>query len=144
MKIKILLALIVAGFLTNAFAFRQMKPMTDEEIRTDIVNGLIKSYEQACPCPFSKDPNSKDPSNPQGKPCGSDSDYFRSRGSVMCYPEDIADSEVSAYRQKYNIIDPLSDPNYQYTSPANVYKQREQPLDKEQQYPNQGGYQTNR
>ncbi|MBI2790977.1 MAG: hypothetical protein HYX61_03375 [Gammaproteobacteria bacterium] len=136
MNIKIPVALIAVFAAPFVYGYGQLKPMTDEEIRANILNGLLKSYEQECPCPFSKDS--------QNQLCGDDSDYFKSRGRVMCYTSDIADSDVAAYRQKYNVIDPISDPNYQYTSPANVYKQREQPLEKEQIPQNGGGFSTNR
>ena len=136
MKMKLLITLIAVLAAPFVYGYGQLKPMTDEEIRANILNGLLKSYEQECPCPFSKDS--------QNKVCGDDSDYFKSRGKVMCYTSDVADSEVAAYRQKYNVIDPRSDPNYQYTSPANVYKQAPEPLEKEPANQNGSGYSTNR
>ena len=32
--------------------------------------------------------------------------YFKTNGGAHCYPEDIQDFEVNAYRQKYGIANP--------------------------------------
>ncbi len=95
---------MLIGILPNAYAFGEMKPMTDKEIKQNILAGMLKSYEGECPCPFSMDK--------KGKPCGDDSEYFQTRGRILCYERDIADSDVNAYRQKYSITDPAADPNH--------------------------------
>jgi hypothetical protein len=103
MNRKLIIALMVFGLApTISFAVGEMKPMTDDEIRVDILNGFLKSFEGECPCPTSVDK--------QGKTCGDDSAYFKTRGKVICFKRDISDADVNAYRQKYSIIDPKSDP----------------------------------
>lgn len=97
--------IILSGCIANAFAYRGLKPMSDAEIRSNILDGSLKSFEGSCPCPFSKDD--------KGKLCGDDSAYFRSPGKVLCYERDISDSEVRFYRQKYMITDPKADPRGQ-------------------------------
>ncbi len=100
---KKMLMLILTCSVVTVYAFREMKPMTDSEIRGNILSGALKAYEGECPCPFSKDK--------KGNLCGDDSEYFRSRGRVLCYERDVSDAEVNAYRQKYGITDPNADPH---------------------------------
>ncbi len=106
MKKTLLLSLIFASAIPSVYAFREMKPMTDGQIRSHIIDGILQSYEGDCPCPFSKNKLT-------GKPCGDDSEYFRTRGRILCYPRDVSDAEVNFYRQKYMISDPKADPNGQ-------------------------------
>lgn len=75
-----------------------IKPMSDEEIRSIIVSGNLKTFEGECPCPYSKD--SKD------KTCGDNSEYFKTSGKVLCYPQDISITDVTTYRQRFGIPDP--------------------------------------
>ncbi|MBS0288781.1 MAG: hypothetical protein JSS07_01930 [Proteobacteria bacterium] len=100
---KQLLSILILINITNVYAFRDMKPMTDSEIRASILSGSIKSFEGECPCPFSRDK--------KGKVCGEDSEYYRTRGKILCYERDITDGEVNTYRQKYSITDPKGDPH---------------------------------
>ncbi len=106
MKKQIFLMLILSTCFTNAFAYREIKPMTDAEIRGYILQGFLRSYEGECPCPFSKEKLTQ-------KECGDQSEYFRNPGKVLCYPRDVADTEVKFYRQKHMITDPRADPRGQ-------------------------------
>ncbi|MBS0288233.1 MAG: hypothetical protein JSR17_13120 [Proteobacteria bacterium] len=105
MRKQVLICLLLSCCSFNTYAFRDMKPMTDAQIRAHILDGVLKSFEGECPCPFSKDHT--------GKVCGDDSEYFRTRGRILCYERDISDGEVNFYRQKYMITDPKADPNGQ-------------------------------
>ncbi len=108
MRKQLLLSLILSTIFTSAFAYRGIKPMSDAEIRTLILEGFLKSYEGECPCPFSKYKQDN-----REVTCGDQSEYFTTPGKVLCYPRDVADTEVKFYRQKYQIIDPKADPRGQ-------------------------------
>ncbi len=109
MRKQLFILMVCALWATNVFAYRTIKPMSDAEIRILILDGFLKSYEGECPCPFSKIKTE------DGKEdtCGDQSEYFRSPGKVLCYPRDVADTEIKFYRQKYQITDPKADPRGQ-------------------------------
>ncbi|MBN9287908.1 MAG: hypothetical protein BGO43_00170 [Gammaproteobacteria bacterium 39-13] len=109
MNWKLFCAILV--FPLSANAFGELKAMTDDEIRQNIIKASLKSFEGECPCPYSRDS--------KGRECGEDSEYFRSRGKILCYRQDISIADVNAYRLKYTIIDPKSVPqNRQILDPT--------------------------
>jgi hypothetical protein len=68
--------------------------LTDAEVRQRLVADSIADYYGACPCPFSVDS--------AGHECGARSAYSRDGGaSPLCYPEDVSDEMVQAYRDSH-------------------------------------------
>ena len=66
---------------------------SDAEIRREIIKESIARYSGNCPCPYNRDR--------AGRKCGGRSAYSRPGGkSPKCYPEDISDAEVAAYRAR--------------------------------------------
>ena len=63
------------------------------EIRRILVSRSIGSYSGSCPCPYNRDR--------AGRSCGRRSAYSRPGGaSPLCYPGDVSDSAVAAYRTR--------------------------------------------
>lgn len=66
---------------------------TDAEIRQILVNQSIARYSGSCPCPYNTDRG--------GRRCGGRSAYSRPGGaSPLCYPRDVSDAAVAAYRAR--------------------------------------------
>ena len=66
---------------------------SDAAIRQAIVRESIAAYTGNCPCPYNTDR--------AGRRCGARSAYSRPRGRApKCYPRDVSDAEVSAYRRR--------------------------------------------
>lgn len=66
---------------------------TDHEIRRILVNQSVARYSGSCPCPYNTDRG--------GRRCGGRSAYSRPGGaSPLCYPSDVSDSAVEAYRAR--------------------------------------------
>lgn len=66
---------------------------TDAQIRQRIINESIASYPGNCPCPYNIARN--------GSRCGGRSAYSRAGGyGPLCYPSDISNKQVDAYRQQ--------------------------------------------
>lgn len=93
--------LLLLGLVTpHAYA---LKPMTDNEVKTMIIQGSVSAFQGDCPCPYSMhtigDENAR-----QNVQCGQDSAYFKNRANKpKCYPEDITPSDLNLYRAQYNI-----------------------------------------
>ena len=65
--------------------------LTDDEIRRILIQQSLRSYSGSCPCPYNTDRG--------GRRCGGRSAYSRPGGaSPLCYPSDISDRAVDAYR----------------------------------------------
>lgn len=63
-----------------------------DEIKRKIIEQSIASYSGNCPCPYNTDR--------AGRRCGARSAYSRPGGaSPKCYPEDVSEAEVRAFRQ---------------------------------------------
>lgn len=70
-----------------------LQRLSDAQVRAEIVQQSIRSYSGNCPCPFS--------TNRAGNRCGGNSAYSRPGGSSpKCYPSDVSDAEVRAWRQR--------------------------------------------
>lgn len=66
---------------------------SDDEIRRLLVRQSIASYSGSCPCPYNTDRG--------GRRCGGRSAYSRPGGaSPLCYPDDVSDAAVEAYRRR--------------------------------------------
>lgn len=66
---------------------------TDDEIRRAIIAESIASYSGSCPCPYNVDR--------AGRRCGKRSAYSKPGGyEPLCYPEDVSDDMVEAYRNR--------------------------------------------
>ena len=66
---------------------------TDAEIRQILVNQSIVRYSGSCPCPYNTDRG--------GRRYGGRSAYSRPGGaSPLCYPRDVSDAAVEAYRAR--------------------------------------------
>ena len=66
---------------------------TDAEIRRILIRQSIARYSGSCPCPYNSDR--------AGRRCGGRSAYSRPGGaSPLCYPSDVSDGAVEAYRRR--------------------------------------------
>jgi hypothetical protein len=68
---------------------------TEVDIWKAIISDSIAAYPHSCPCPYSP--------NRAGRACGERSAYSRvagASGQLMCYPQDIPDSEIARYRER--------------------------------------------
>jgi len=84
----LIVAFGVALLATSAIA----KPMTDAQVRQAIIRESIASYPGNCPCPYNSARN--------GSACGGRSAYSRAGGNApMCYPRDVSQEQVEAYRR---------------------------------------------
>lgn len=64
---------------------------SDDQIRQRIIRASIDSYPGNCPCPYNSARN--------GSRCGGRSAYNRAGGyAPKCYPSDVTDAEVRAWR----------------------------------------------
>uniref|UniRef100_I2Q055 Uncharacterized protein n=1 Tax=Desulfovibrio sp. U5L TaxID=596152 RepID=I2Q055_9BACT len=69
---------------------------TDAEVRDLIIKASVQSYPGNCPCPYNTMRN--------GRACGGRSAYSRPGGrSPLCYPKDVSDQMVKAYRTQHNL-----------------------------------------
>ena len=69
--------------------------ITDAQIRDRLIQQSRANYSGSCPCPYNVDRG--------GRACGGRSAYSRPGGaSPLCYPSDVSDAEVRAYRQRLN------------------------------------------
>lgn len=65
--------------------------MTDAQIKQKIIDRSISNYSGNCPCPYNVMRN--------GRRCGGNSAYSRPGGaSPKCYPSDVTQAEIRAYR----------------------------------------------
>lgn len=67
----------------------------DSQIRQLIMQQSLAYYSGSCPCPYNVDR--------AGRRCGRRSAYSRPGGaSPMCYPSDVSDAQVQAFRARQN------------------------------------------
>ena len=86
------LFLALALVLVPALSFA----VTDQEVRDMMIKESISSYPGNCPCPYNTMRN--------GRSCGGRSAYSRPGGrSPLCYPKDVTDPMVKAYRARHNL-----------------------------------------
>lgn len=82
------------GSLPCSSTLRASRPqLTDARIREILVSRSVANYSGSCPCPYSTDR--------AGRRCGRRSAYSRPGGaSPLCYPRDVTDAAVEAYRKR--------------------------------------------
>lgn len=79
----------IAAIATPALAFQ-----SDVQVRQRIIRDSIAAYPGPCPCPYNTMRN--------GRSCGGRSAYSRPGGyAPICYPRDISDAEVEAWRRAH-------------------------------------------
>ena len=87
-KFSVILLVLAAGTVWG-----QEERKTDAEIRQILINESIARYSGSCPCPYSRDR--------AGRRCGGRRAYSRPGGaSPLCYPRDVSDEMVEAYRKR--------------------------------------------
>jgi|CXWL01.1.fsa_nt_gi endonuclease YncB( thermonuclease family) len=73
----------------------QAESASDSQIRQRIMRQSLAYYSGSCPCPYNVDR--------AGRRCGRRSAYSRPGGaSPMCYPSDVSDAQVQAFRARQN------------------------------------------
>lgn len=88
MKSTIFALLAAALAATPAFA------QSNAQIRQRIVRESIAAYSGQCPCPYNVMRN--------GSSCGGRSAYSRPGGAApLCYPRDVTEGEVQAWRRAH-------------------------------------------
>ena len=96
MRSAIASALLIAFATCLPGTTAAQQAMTDQQVRERMIAASIQSYSGNCPCPYNRASN--------GSRCGGRSAYSRPGGaSPLCFPQDISDSMVESYRQRYGI-----------------------------------------
>jgi hypothetical protein len=91
--IALALGLALAGMAAHA------QPVTDAQVREEIIRQTIANFHGACPCPYSKIKDRKG----RWVTCGEHSEYFRDGTAMRCYPKDVSDTEVAAWRNDHGL-----------------------------------------
>ena len=87
-----LLLLCIMLVLTGS-AYSAGNPVTDAEIRQQMIQESIASYSGNCPCPYNLARN--------GSRCGKRSAWSRPGGaSPLCFDTDISDEMVERYKAR--------------------------------------------
>ncbi|MCX4030321.1 hypothetical protein H0A36_24960 [Endozoicomonas sp. SM1973] len=67
--------------------------LSDQQIKSQIIQQSIQSYPGNCPCPYNRASN--------GSRCGKRSAWSRAGGySPYCYPSDVSNEMVKQYKAK--------------------------------------------
>jgi len=70
-------------------------PLSDQQIRKQIIQDSIDSYPGSCPCPYNVDR--------AGRRCGNRSAWSKPGGySPICYDSDISEEIIDQYRKQHN------------------------------------------
>ena len=83
--------------LAMAATGAQARYMSDAQVRQQIIREAIASYRGACPCPYSMTGKA-----PKRRRCGSSSEYSRQGANIQCYPRDIDNDGVDAWRSEHS------------------------------------------
>jgi hypothetical protein len=93
MHVKIAFA-VASLMLAFAATAKETPPLTDAQLRKEMIQASIASYPGRCPCPYNSAKN--------GSACGGRSAYSRPGGyAPLCYPKDISDDMLKKYRQQH-------------------------------------------
>lgn len=77
-------------------SYADAKPLSDNEIREQIIRESISMYSGRCPCPYNTMSN--------GNRCGGRSAYSKPGvAEPLCYKSDISDVMVRSYRARRGI-----------------------------------------
>ena len=88
MKIFILTMILIASSLAIAD-----DKISDDEIKTVLIQQSIQAFGGECPCPYSK--------SPKGVQCGLNSAYAKiDRFATLCYPSNVTQKMIKEYRDK--------------------------------------------
>ena len=88
MKLLILTMILIGSSLAMAD-----DKISDDEIKTVLIQQSIQAYSGECPCPYSK--------SPKGVPCGLNSAYAKiDRFAILCYPSNVTQKMIKEYRDK--------------------------------------------
>ncbi|WP_073603404.1 hypothetical protein [Vibrio aerogenes] len=80
--------------LLSSPAVLAKEKMSDAQVRQQIIHESILRYPGNCPCPYSRASN--------GYKCGKRSAWSKPGGyTPICYPNEISDKEVKAWRQSH-------------------------------------------
>jgi hypothetical protein len=89
-----LLVLAVTALSLSASPSLAKGPMSEAQIKQEIIQESIASYPGNCPCPYNSARN--------GSRCGGRSAWSRAGGyAPMCYPNDVTKAQVQAYRESH-------------------------------------------
>jgi endonuclease YncB( thermonuclease family) len=87
-----------AGWVSSAYLSDNQPAapqQSDAQIRRAIMEQSLTYYSGRCPCPYNVDR--------AGRRCGGRSAYSRPGGaSPLCYPSDVSDAQVQAFRSRTN------------------------------------------
>jgi len=84
-----ILTMIMIG---SSFAIADDK-ISDDEIKTVLIQQSVQAYGGECPCPYSK--------SPKGGQCGLNSAYSKiDRFATLCYPSNVTQKMIKEYRDK--------------------------------------------
>ncbi|KJZ03252.1 hypothetical protein TW73_08860 [Pseudoalteromonas piscicida] len=86
--------LILTSVSFNLFAKEQAEKnqLTDDQIKSLIIQESISNYSGSCPCPYNLDR--------AGRKCGKRSAYSKPGGAEpICYPSQISERDVAAFRK---------------------------------------------
>ena len=88
--------LMVLG-LALASTAAQARGMSDAQVRQRIIRDSISSFHGACPCPYSRVRDRKG----HLVKCGH-SEYGSQGTDMRCYPRDVSDADVDAWRSDHS------------------------------------------
>ena len=67
--------------------------LSDADVRLRLIEDSIATYAGSCPCPYSV--------NRAGRQCGRSSAWSKRGGdSPLCFPDDVSDERVRAWRER--------------------------------------------
>ncbi|QWE31582.1 hypothetical protein [Polynucleobacter sp. Adler-ghost] len=88
MKLLILTMIMIGSSLAMAD-----DKISDDEIKTVLIQQSIQAYGGECPCPYSK--------SPKGVQCGLNSAYSKiDRFTILCYSSNVTQKMIKEYRDK--------------------------------------------
>lgn len=91
------IAVAIGLTLGLAATAAQARGLSDAQVRQRIIRDAISSFHGACPCPYSQVRDRK------GRlvRCGSRSAYRSEGANIQCYPKDVGDSDIDAWRSDH-------------------------------------------
>jgi hypothetical protein len=88
MKLFILTMILLASSLAIAD-----DKISDDEIKTVLIQQSIQAFSGECPCPYIK--------SPKGGKCGLNSAYSKiDRFTILCYSSNVTQKMIKEYRDK--------------------------------------------
>lgn len=82
-------ALLISVSFGNA---KDLSPLTDTQIRVQLMKASVEGYSGSCPCPENRDS--------AGRRCGKRSAYNRPGGAEpLCYQKDVTREMIADFRK---------------------------------------------